>query len=217
MTTTTRRLVAALLATAALLAVAGFTALGSIFEYPQILKEPTADILALFREHQTGVTSWFLVLVISAAMLAPAGVLLGRMAGGAQGRWIAGIGIAAATVQVVGLSRWVLFVPGITDEHRFELLHLWLGEIIGETTGYALTATFTILVTRAVARAIAPTWMTVLGYASAALIATGVIIPLGVETATKTNFAGYVLWCLWLIAMSVAIWRAPAREPALAR
>ena len=43
-TQTTRRLAAATMAGAALLAIAGFTALGSVFEYPQILKEPTADI-----------------------------------------------------------------------------------------------------------------------------------------------------------------------------
>jgi hypothetical protein len=36
---------AATMAAAALLAIAGFTALGSVFEYPQILKSPTADIL----------------------------------------------------------------------------------------------------------------------------------------------------------------------------
>jgi hypothetical protein len=78
------------------------------------------------------------------------GVLLGRVAGGKLGRWTAGIGVAAATVQVVGLSRWVLFVPGISDGaivpartagayHSFELLHTWLGKVLGETIGYALT------------------------------------------------------------------------------
>ena len=48
--------------------------------------------------------------------------------------------------------------------------------------------------------------MSTVGYASAALIATGVVIPI-VEGASLTNFAGYVLWCLWLIAMSVVLWR----------
>jgi hypothetical protein len=48
-TQTTRRVAAAAIAAAALLAIAGFTALGSVFEYPQILKEPTADILELDR------------------------------------------------------------------------------------------------------------------------------------------------------------------------
>jgi hypothetical protein len=215
---TTRRLAAAAMACAALLAMAGFTALGSVFDYPTILKAPTADILTGYREHQTAITGWFLVLVVSAALLAPTGVLLGRLAGGIRGRWIAGIGIAAATVQVIGLLRWVVLVPGISadaaqpahtaDAQRtFELLHTWLGEILGETVGYALTATFTVLVVRAITRAVAPRWMTPIGYASAALIATGIVIPLGVGAAGLTNFAGYVLWCLWLIAMAVTLWR----------
>lgn len=222
---TTRRLAAAAMTAAALLAIAGFTALGSVFDYPQILKSPVADILASYRENQGAVTGWFLVLVISAALLAPVGVLLGRIAGGSIGRWIAGVGVAAATVQVIGLSRWVLFVPGISrdatvpahtaDAHRtFELLHTWLGEVLGETTGYALTATFTVLVAIAVTRIIAPRWMTFAGYGSAALIGTGVVIPLGVGAASITNFVGYVAWCLWLIAMAVTLWRSPADAPA---
>jgi beta-lactamase regulating signal transducer with metallopeptidase domain len=48
--------------------------------------------------------------------------------------------------------------------------------------------------------------MAYLGYLSAALIATGVVIPLGLHAATLTNFAGYVAWCLWLIAMAVILW-----------
>ena len=218
---TTRRLAAAAMAVAALLAIAGFTALGSVFEYPQILKEPTADILALYRAHQSAVTAWFAVLMVSAALLAPAGILLGRLAGGPRGRWIAGIGVVAAVVQVIGLSRWVLLVPSISSNatdpsrtadahHSFELVHTWLGTILGETIGYALTAAFTVLITMAVTRAIAPRWMTWLGYAAAALIATGVVIPLGLEVASLTNFAGYVLWCLWLLAMAVYLWRTPA-------
>jgi hypothetical protein len=47
---------------------------------------------------------------------------------------------------------------------------------------------------------------------SAALIATGVVIPLGVEAASLTNFTGYVAWCLWLIAMAVALWRTSQVE-----
>ena len=221
---TTRRLAAAAVSAAALLAIAGFTALGSVFEYPQILKSPTAEILDLYRRHQGAVTAWFLVLVISAALLAPAGILLGRLAGGSRGRWIARLGVAAAAVQVIGLSRWVLLVPGIssdaTDPARtadaqrsFELVHTWLGTVLGETIGYALTATLTVLVTYAVTRGAAPRWMTYLGYASAGLIVTGVLVPLGLGAATLTNFAGYVAWCLWLIAMAVYLWRTPRTSP----
>ena len=50
-------LAAATLTLAALLAIAGFTALGSVFGYPQILHEPVEEILAQFRQHQTAVIS----------------------------------------------------------------------------------------------------------------------------------------------------------------
>ena len=115
-TIATRRLTAATMASAAILAGAGFTALGSIFNYPKILQSPAAGILAAYRQHGTAISAWFLVLVLSAALLGPAGVGLGRLAGGRTGKWIAGTGIAAALVQVTGLSRWVLFVPGLSDD-----------------------------------------------------------------------------------------------------
>ncbi|MET0864468.1 MAG: DUF4386 domain-containing protein [Nakamurella sp.] len=215
----TRRLAAATMAGAAGLAIAGFTALGSIFEYPQILKEPTAEILAAYTENQSAISSWFLVLMIGAALLAPVGLLLGRIAGGTLGGWIAGVGVAAATVQVVGLSRWVLLIPGVSADaqvpelagdahHTFEQLHFWLGTIIGETIGYALTATFTVLVVVAMGRSIAPRWVGLLGYFAAVLIATGVLIPLGVSIASLSNFAGYIAWCTWLIVMAVLLWRS---------
>ena len=222
---TTRRIAAVAMAGAAALAIAGFTALGAIFDYPKVLKASTEEILTAYRANQTAISGWFLALVISAALLAPVGVLLGRIVGGRLAPWIAGVGIAAATVQVVGLSRWVLLVPGISDDatvpalqaearHTFEQLHFWLGTIIGETIGYALTATFTVLVVIAVSGTIAPRIIGYLGYAAAALIATGVVIPLGVGIAGLTNFAGYVAWCLWLIAMAVVLWRSKVAVPA---
>ncbi|MHC1559517.1 DUF4386 domain-containing protein [Actinomycetospora sp. C-140] len=207
--TTRRRRVAALsLTAAALLAAAGFTALGSVFRYPQVLAEPTGVVLALYGQHQVAVSAWFGVLVAGAALLAPAAVALGRLAGGTRGRWITVVGIAAAAVQVVGLSRWVLLVPGLardgspSAEHMFELLGFWLGQMIGETLGYASTAAFTVLVAVESAR-----WLAVSGCVAAGLVATGVLVPLGVDLARLTNFAGYVVWCVWLLAVSAVLWR----------
>ena len=72
-----------------------------------------------------------------------------------------------------------------------------------------------MLVLVGAARRHAPRWLLWLGYASAALVATGVVIPLGVEVADLTNFAGYVGWCLWLIALSVVLWRTDSDRPVL--
>jgi hypothetical protein len=222
----TCRLAGAALATASVLAIAGFTVLGSVFEYPQILDEPTGDILASYRKHQGTIVTWFSVLALSAALMGPAGIWLGRLAGGTLGRWIAGVGIAAAVVQVAGLQRWVTLVPDISHdalnpgrradaEDRFELWHNILGKAVGETLGYALTATFTVLIVIALRPTLLPRWLAVLGLASAALIATGVVIPL-IEAASLTNFAGYVIWCVWLIAVAIVLVRvrAPADTPA---
>jgi hypothetical protein len=98
------------------------------------------------------------------------------------------------------------------------VLHTWLGTIIGETAGYLLTAVFTVLVVRAMTRASAPRWLAYLGYVAAAFIATGVLIPLGLDFARLVNFAGYVSWCIWLVAMAIVLWRTKpakgARHPA---
>ncbi|HYO41150.1 MAG TPA: hypothetical protein VER39_16000 [Nocardioidaceae bacterium] len=221
-TRTTARLAGAALALASLLAIAGFTVLGAVFQYPQVLEEPTSEILRLYREHQTAVGTWFLVLVISAALMAPAGLYLGRLVTGTLGRWITGVGIAAATVQVIGLQRWVTLVPGLSSdaldpsrraaaEERFELLHTVLGNLIGETLGYALTATFTVLIVSGLRRTVMPRWVALIGNMAAGLIATGVAVP-WVEVASLSNFAGYVVWCMWLLGVAGLLFRAAAGD-----
>ena len=47
-----RKLTAVLLIAAAVLANAAFTALGAVFNYPDVLKEPAADILIAFRSRK---------------------------------------------------------------------------------------------------------------------------------------------------------------------
>jgi len=37
-----------------------------------------------------------------------------------------------------------------------------------------------------------------------------VVIPL-VDAASLTNFAGYVLWCAWLLGVAVVLFRGPGR------
>ena len=60
-------------------------------------------------------------------------------------------------------------------------------------------------------RRLLPTWLAVGGFVSAGLIATGVVIPV-IEPASLTNFAGYVVWCAWLIAVAVVLFQAGRRR-----
>ena len=118
----------------------------------------------------------------------------------------------------------MLLIPGVSDDatvpartadaHRtFELLHTWLGTILGETIGYALTAAFTVLVVIAMHRPSPPA-----GSAGSAThpppsSPPASTIPLGLGAASITNFAGYVAWCLWLIAMAATLWRSSVIRP----
>ena len=74
-----RKTTAVLLITAAVLTNAAFTVLGSVFDYPDVLKEPVADVLAAFREHQGQVSFWFAVMAVSAALFAPIAIGVGRL------------------------------------------------------------------------------------------------------------------------------------------
>ena len=111
-----RKLTATLLILAAVLANVGFTALGSIFNYPDVLDEPAGKVLASFRDSQGAVSAWFLVLALSAALLAPIAIGVGRLSTHKAMRIAVPVGIAAAVVQVIGLLRWPLLVPGYASD-----------------------------------------------------------------------------------------------------
>src|ERR1044072_6928168 len=104
------RVTAILMITAAVLVNVAFTGLGAVFDYPDVLKEPAGDVLASFRDSQSAVVGWFLVLAAGAALLAPAAVGVGRLATSRAMRLAVPVGIVAAVVQVVGLLRWPLLV-----------------------------------------------------------------------------------------------------------
>jgi hypothetical protein len=213
-----RKLTATLLIAAAVLANAAFTALGTVFNYPDVLKELAADILVAFRESQVAVTGWFAVLAVSSALFAPIAIGVGRLSDHRAMRIAVPVGIAAAVVQVIGLSRWPLLVPGYAADattgnpaiadaamHSFVTAHHILGNLIGETFGYLFTAAWTLLVLRALTGVIAGRWFTALGAVGAVLILAGVLSPLNLPLIDNANFIGYVLWSVWLVVFGVLL------------
>ena len=212
------KLTASLLILAAVLANVGFTALGSIFNYPDVLDEPAGEVLAVFHDNQGAVSTWFSVLALSAALFAPIAIGVGRLSTARAMRIAVPVGIAAAVVQVIGLLRWPILVPGYASDavsgnaataaaarDSFTTASDILGTAIGETVGYLLTATWTALVIVALGRRYAGRWFVVLGAVSAALVVVGVLSPFGLPVIDTANFFGYVLWSIWLIAFAVTI------------
>ena len=227
-----RTLTASLLILAAVLANVGFTALGSVFNYPDVLDEPAGKVLTSFSDHEGAVSGWFAVLALSAALLVPIAIGVGRLSKQRLMRAAVWVGIAAAAVQVIGLLRWPLLVPGYAADaaggnadvaaaarDSFSTANDVLGTAIGETLGYLLTATWTVLVVVALGRRYAGRWFQLLGGGSAALVLVGVLSPLDLPGIDTANFFGYVLWTLWLLAFAVVIIvheRRPAAFPSSA-
>ena len=81
-----------------------------------MLDEPAGDVLASFREHEGAVSAWFAVLALAAALLAPIAIGVGRLSRTRAMRVAVWVGIAAAAVQVTGLLRWPILVPGYASD-----------------------------------------------------------------------------------------------------
>lgn len=210
------RLAAALIVVAVVLANAAFVGLGSVFNYPDVLQDPAKSIISDFEDEQSAIVALFILLAISSALLAPIAIILGRLANNDLGRKSIWVGVAAAIVQVIGLSRWPLIVPFVADRDdpgAFKVVHTALGTIVGETCGYALTAVWTILICRAFIGRLAGRWLAYTGYVAAGLIAVGVLVPLDVPGADFANFLGYIFWSLWLLVVAFYVWRRPRPAP----
>lgn len=210
-----RRTTAALMIGGAVAANVAFLGLGSTFDYPDVLQHPAGEVLAAFRTHQVAVMCWFAVLAAGSALMAPIALGVRRLS---RGRWAtvtATVGVLAALVQVAGLSRWLLLVPtfawratdpaqsgGAVDQ--FETAGRLLGTALGETTGYLLTAAWTLLLLATISVR-PPRWFSVLGAGSALMVLSGVLIPLGVPGTDLANFIGYVAWSLWLLTFAALV------------
>jgi hypothetical protein len=159
-------------------------------------------------------------MALSAALLVPIAVGVGRLSSSRAMRVAVPVGIAAAVVQVIGLARWPLLVPGFAQgaaspdpavaagaRDAFLLAHRLLGTVVGETLGYLLTTAWTLLVLVALHRKLAGRWFTVLGAGSAFLILGGVLTPLRIPGVDTANFVGYVAWSVWLVLFALLILR----------
>jgi hypothetical protein len=132
-----------------------FGVLGARFDYPDILRRSTVEVLARFREGGTGLVMVWWAFMLTAVLVVPLVVLLAGALDGADGTLLAvgvAVGVLAAAVQFIGLSRWPFLVPYLaraevdaTPARReaidvtFQSFNRFLGVAVGEHLGYGLT------------------------------------------------------------------------------
>jgi Domain of unknown function (DUF4386) len=207
-----------------------FALLGMSFDYPGILRRPTAEVLARFRAGGSALILLWWSFALSALLFAPLAVLLSRSIGDADATLLAvatTTGVLASVVQFLGLVRWPFLVPYLArtaaepdaSEARreavdvvFQSFNRYLGVAVGEHLGYAFTGAWSALAGVAIVQA--SNVAAVLGVLG---IVTGAALLLcslefvggheedGWEVAARLTPIAYVVWSLWLIATGVAL------------
>lgn len=225
MTTQTRRLAGLLLILVPVVFSVCFTLLQMLFEYPDILRQPTADVLTKFRAGGSTLIAVWYALTLSAVLFIPVVVLfhqvLAEHATSTALRVATVFGIVAGFAQTLGFLRWPFLVPhlaqaylepGASEAQRaaaamvFDAFHRYAGMAIGEHLGYLSTSVWTFLVALLMLRA--PLFGRALGLSGmllAAGIATGLLEPAGWELAGTINAFSYLAWALWLIVVGVVV------------
>ncbi|HVO54875.1 MAG TPA: DUF4386 domain-containing protein [Solirubrobacterales bacterium] len=206
-----------------------FALLAARFDYPDVLRQPTAEVLARFRAGGTGLVLLWWAFALTAVALAPLAVLVADSLVGAEGTLLllsVIVGTLAATVQFLGLVRWPFLVPYLarveaeaTDPARreavdvvFQSFNRYLGVAVGEHLGYLLTGAWTLLVGFAITESGAvPDWIGLIGVLVGAALAlcslefVGGFEPDGWALAASLTPIAYVVWSLWMIATGIAL------------
>src|SRR4249920_4041525 len=91
-----------------------FSVLAKRFDYPDILRRPSNEILERFRAGGSSLILLWWAFMLSGLLLIPAVVLLGQALGFRGIIPLAvSVGVLAGLVQMLGLLRWVYVVPSL--------------------------------------------------------------------------------------------------------
>lgn len=202
-----------------------FTLLQSLFEYPDILRQPTADVLTKFQAGGSGLVAVWYALSLTAVLFIPVVVLLHRLLAAHEpsaALWVATtFGVVAGLAQTLGFLRWPFLVPHLAQAYLdpsasepqraaaamvFEAFHRYAGMAVGEHLGYLSTSVWTFLVALLMLRApLFGRWLGLSGMLLALGVAAGLLEPAGVPFAGVINAISYLAWALWLIVVGVVL------------
>jgi hypothetical protein len=162
---THNRNLALLLVLEAILVTVPFFILQSVFEFPDILRQPADYALRLFVQHQSVIVPTYYLFLMSALMGLPLTFALVRYfasnEAAAKGNpSLAGFGVAMVVFQALGFSRWVFAVPMLAHDYFapnasesskealalvYDTLNRYLGMTVGEHLGFLMMGVWTLV------------------------------------------------------------------------
>jgi hypothetical protein len=207
-----------------------FTLLARSFDYPDILRRPTDEILEKFAAGGSRLVLTWWGFAMSAVLLAPTAVLVSATFADANSTVLelgTALGVLASLVQFLGLIRWPFAVPHLartladptstpaaTDsvEVVFQTMNRYLGVAIGEHLGYMFTGFWTGLVGLAIVQStLLPAAFGIIGLILAPLFVTCSLEFVGPFEARGWKVAGtlvpitYIVWSIWLLVVGIGL------------
>ena len=207
-----------------------YTMLSRSFDYPDILRRPTGEVLERFAAGGRKLVLTWWAFAMSAVLLAPAAVLVSASLSDSDRTLLAmatTFGILAALVQFLGLIRWPFAIPHLAREMArpaasaskkeavdvvFQTLNRYLGVAVGEHLGYLFTGLWTGLVGAAILDSdVVHAAFGIVGLVLAPLFVLGSLEFVGSNEEDGWSLAGgiipfvYIGWSLWLLSLGVAL------------
>jgi Domain of unknown function (DUF4386) len=230
-----RRVTGWLLVVGAVAFVVAATVLSSTFEWPDILREPPEVVLPAFVAGGISlVWTWFAVAWTYAILLVPVLLLPAALGRGEDPvlRAATFVGAASVLLSLIGFLRWVFVVPALADSYvsgdpatkvavaaAWTAQHQFGGALLGEHLGQLLAIGWSITVSALVLRSgMLARWVGWAGLIASGLYLTsqGDILATAVPDFPVWDLGGLLgssLWGLWVLALGVAVLRAPTRRP----
>ena len=207
-----------------------YTVLARTFDYPDILRQPTNDILRRFRKGGSGLVLTWWGFAMTAVLLAPAVVLFSNTVADANATIVSlatTVGVLAAVVQFLGLIRWPLAVPYLARtaidpsvdrateaavEVTFQTLNRYLGVAVGEHLGYLFTGLWTAFAGIALIQSeVLNPAFGLAGIVIAPLFAVGAaefigpFEPHGWKASGAIVPIAYIGWSIWLLTVGIGL------------
>lgn len=211
----------------ALLVNIPYTLLIMNFDYPDILRQPTAEILTKFQAGgDTLIYTWLAFAWVGLPMLFGA-IMLKQILADEHASFLetaTTLGVIGFIVQVVGLLRWVFVVPALarlyTDPAAdsatqaavaavFTAVHQYGGVILGEHMGQFLIILWMSMISGIMYKSkMFSKWIAVLGWVASAIyiLAQTELLATAIPAFPVIDWAGLVgslLWLVWMIVMGV--------------
>ncbi len=231
-----RRLAGVLLIVVPVIFTICFTLLQTLFEYPDILRQPTVAVLTKFQVGGAQLVATWYVLTLTAVLFIPISLLMRELLATPQTRVVLAVatvfGIVAGVAQTLGFLRWPFVVPHLAASYLspgaseaqqaaavmvFDAFHRYAGMAVGEHLGYLCTSVWTFMIAAVMMRT--PLFGRALGVTGMVLaigVGIGLLEPAGWELAGAINAISYLAWALWLIVVGVVVLVRRTAQPALA-